>query len=220
VEDNWEAFQAPIEVEPKELDALLRDRQELAELKQKDWRVEAVAWLRRRADEQERTNREFPKHVEAYPSWADRPRQFRWLAVDLEQEASKAMGGAEVSGARKLPENAREWTDAESAAFRQGWSFGRKEGIRVTTTKPANSEVIRLKALREIVPGLTNALLAAEFWIGDAGHGDNCFVSDHYEGDSGNQCNCGRDTMQASIQAALEEYDVWTDALGLAEDGQ
>ena len=24
-------------------------------------------------------------------------------------------------------------------------------------------------------------------------HGDNCFVSDHYEGDPGNRCNCGRD---------------------------
>lgn len=26
-------------------------------------------------------------------------------------------------------------------------------------------------------------------------HGDNCFVSDHYEGDPGNRCNCGKDLV-------------------------
>ncbi len=32
----------------------------------------------------------------------------------------------------------------------------------------------------------------AHNWISAAPHGDNCFVSNAYEGDPGNQCNCGK----------------------------
>lgn len=41
-------------------------------------------------------------------------------------------------------------------------------------------------------------------WINAAPHGDNCFVSDHYEGDPGNRCNCGKDALLAAIDATLE----------------
>jgi len=39
----------------------------------------------------------------------------------------------------KLPENAREWTDSESAAFRQGWAFGRTEGLRAAIAASPSS---------------------------------------------------------------------------------
>ena len=54
-------------------------------------------------------------------------------------------------------------------------------------------------------PAPTNllGLLKGAFdWIESAPHGDNCFVSDHYEGDPGNQCNCGKD----SLVSAYEEF--------------
>lgn len=40
-------------------------------------------------------------------------------------------------------------------------------------------------------------------WLNSAHHGDNCFVSDHYEGDPGDRCNCGKDSLLAAIEAGL-----------------
>ena len=34
-------------------------------------------------------------------------------------------------------------------------------------------------------------------------HGDNCFVSDNYEGDPGNRCNCGLDSLANYLKEAL-----------------
>ncbi|MDP3273406.1 MAG: hypothetical protein U1D69_12820 [Polynucleobacter sp.] len=52
-------------------------------------------------------------------------------------------------------------------------------------------------------PTVPHGLVKAAFdWIEYAPHGDNCFVSDNYEGDPGNQCNCGKD----SLLSAYEEF--------------
>lgn len=52
-------------------------------------------------------------------------------------------------------------------------------------------------------PDVPHGLFKAAFdWIESAPHGDNCFVSDNYEGDPGNQCNCGKD----SLLSAYEEF--------------
>jgi hypothetical protein len=59
------------------------------------------------------------------------------------------------------------------------------------------------------------ALRAADEWVGSAPHGDNCFVSDHYEGDPGNRCNCGKDSVQQIINEALGGYHEAMD-----EDGE
>ena len=50
-------------------------------------------------------------------------------------------------------------------------------------------------------------LQAAADWIAHAPHRDDCFVSDHYEGDPGNQCNCGKDSLLAAIEA--DDPDAW-----------
>jgi len=50
---------------------------------------------------------------------------------------------------------------------------------------------------------LTDALNQAQAWISSAPHGDNCYVSEHYEGDPGDRCNCGKDSVESSIEAAL-----------------
>lgn len=47
------------------------------------------------------------------------------------------------------------------------------------------------------------ALLHAQEWVSSAPHGDNCFVSDHYEGDPGDRCNCGKDSLLAHIDRAV-----------------
>lgn len=39
------------------------------------------------------------------------------------------------------------------------------------------------------------ALNIARDWINRTPHGDNCYVSDNYEGDPGNNCFCGKDSI-------------------------
>lgn len=65
-------------------------------------------------------------------------------------------------------------------------------------------------------------LEAAAQWIERAPHGDNCFVSDHYPGDPGDRCNCGKDGLLSAIEQALDAapqapqpVDQSEDALGL-----
>lgn len=52
-------------------------------------------------------------------------------------------------------------------------------------------------------PELLAAAAHAEAWIGDMPHGDNCYLSAHYDGDPGNQCNCGKESVLTAIQTAL-----------------
>lgn len=49
-----------------------------------DWRQKAAAWLRAKADAQEKTNRDYPEHTKAYPSWEKRVRDLRWDADEME----------------------------------------------------------------------------------------------------------------------------------------
>lgn len=48
---------------------------------------------------------------------------------------------------------------------------------------------------QEAKPEQVTKLEAAIDYIRTMPHGDNCYVSDHYEGDPGNRCNCGKDTL-------------------------
>lgn len=50
------------------------------------------------------------------------------------------------------------------------------------------------------------ALRHAAEWIASAPHGDNCFVSSHYEGDPGDRCNCGKDSAEQAVHEALGGY--------------
>ncbi|SEJ23473.1 hypothetical protein SAMN04244572_03213 [Azotobacter beijerinckii] len=59
-------------------------------------------------------------------------------------------------------------------------------------------------SLRAEVERLRIALSHADAWIEAAPHGENCFVSNRYDGDPGNRCNCGKDAAQETIGAALE----------------
>ena len=52
---------------------------------------------------------------------------------------------------------------------------------------------------------LREALEAAQKWIAATPHGDNCFVSDHYEGDPGSRCNCGKESMESFLECALSQ---------------
>lgn len=48
-------------------------------------------------------------------------------------------------------------------------------------------------------------LQGAADWIDAAPHGDNCYVSDHYEGDPGDRCSCGKDSLLDALHAATQE---------------
>jgi hypothetical protein len=52
-------------------------------------------------------------------------------------------------------------------------------------------------------PDLLEALSSAESWISGSPHGDNCFVSSHGEGDPGNRCNCGKDSVLEFVCSAI-----------------
>lgn len=68
---------------------------------------------------------------------------------------------------------------------------------------PRASSVEADARLIAAAPALLEALHHAEAWIRTAPHGDNCFVSDHYEGDPGDRCNCGKDDALEAVQAAI-----------------
>jgi len=48
------------------------------------WQQKASAWLREKADKQEATNQENPRHAELYESWRQRPALLRMLALEVE----------------------------------------------------------------------------------------------------------------------------------------
>lgn len=48
-----------------------------------DWRVEASRWLAEKADAQDATNAEYPRHANAYPSWRERALAYRDLSREV-----------------------------------------------------------------------------------------------------------------------------------------
>lgn len=50
---------------------------------------------------------------------------------------------------------------------------------------------------------LREALERAAEWIGNTPHGDNCYVSEHYEGDPGDRCNCGKESIEGYLNHVL-----------------
>lgn len=69
---------------------------------------------------------------------------------------------------------------------------------------------------REPTEAMYGALARAVSWITAAPHGDNCYLCNHYEGDPGNQCNCGKDSIIEIADAAL---DIFRDAAPSAKEG-
>jgi hypothetical protein len=57
--------------------------------------------------------------------------------------------------------------------------------------------------LQAEVVQLRNLLMYADEWITSVPHGDNCWVSNHYAGDPGNRCNCGKESVSDALTAAL-----------------
>lgn len=87
------------------------------------------------------------------------------------------------------------------------------------TTAPAAWN--RRTAASELVAGvqaepteLLHALQEAADFISNHHHGDNCYVSDHYSGDPGNRCNCGKDSAEQAVQDALTGYPEAMDSDG------
>jgi hypothetical protein len=58
----------------------------------------------------------------------------------------------------------------------------------------------RLEAAERLMQGAAD-------WINTAPHGDNCYVSDHYEGDPGDRCNCGKEAVLDALHAAIEHME-------------
>lgn len=52
---------------------------------------------------------------------------------------------------------------------------------------------------------LREALEAAYERITKTPHGDNCYLSNHYEGDPGNGCNCGKESLVAHMDALISK---------------
>lgn len=56
---------------------------------------------------------------------------------------------------------------------------------------------------RAVQDGMLVALERAAEWVDHSSHGDNCYVSDHYDGDPGNRCNCGKESLLSHIADLL-----------------
>lgn len=57
-----------------------------------NWRVQAAAWLRQKARDQEKINAECPEHVKCYPSWTSRVLQLNLLANELDSSSGERAG--------------------------------------------------------------------------------------------------------------------------------
>jgi hypothetical protein len=61
------------------------------------------------------------------------------------------------------------------------------------------------KAMQEYARAAVGVALekldAAVEFIQRAPHGENCFVSDHYESDPGNHCHCGKDALLSWLES-------------------
>ena len=95
-------------------------------------------------------------------------------------EAEPLHAGAEVAALR-----------AKDANMQQDWDD--------LNTKLSDTEALLAAAVE--------ALNGFDAWIGGVPHGDNCYVSDHYEGDPGNQCNCGRDGIIGAVAEAITKIE-------------
>ena len=115
------------------------------------WRTEAAAWLRRKADQQEATNETYQKHAKCYTSWAERVRDLRWLADDLDAEDAASPFGLDRadprfattpthSAAAVTPET---WTEQQiaDACVEAGISDSKFEGLMIAlhAIAPADS---------------------------------------------------------------------------------
>ena len=65
-------------------------------------------------------------------------------------------------------------------------------------------EIVLLRQQRD---ELLAALHAAKSLIKDSPHCDNCFVSNHYEGDKGNQCNCGKESVFDFVELTINKVE-------------
>jgi hypothetical protein len=100
---------------------------------------------------------------------------------------------------------------AEMEAERDAWKYGddaRCDWLRA-----------RAEAAERAREECVQALRAADEWIANAPHGDNCFVSNHYEGDPGSRCNCGRESVLNYIMETRNNVDAaFTAANGTSHD--
>lgn len=74
-----------------------------------------------------------------------------------------------------------------------------ERGLRMALEVAWSSQNDRAEAAERALEESIKALRAADEWILNAPHGDNCFVSNHYEGDPGGRCNCGRESVMNHI---------------------
>lgn len=58
-----------------------------------------------------------------------------------------------------------------------------------------------------ITDGLREALELARNFVAETPHGDDCFVSNHYEGDPGNECRCGKEWVSGVLDEAIGDAD-------------
>jgi len=67
-----------------------------------------------------------------------------------------------------------------------------------------NAAIYELKRQRD---ELLAALNYSRDHIEASPHGDNCFVSAAYDGDPGDRCNCGKDSMVDFLDAAISSAE-------------
>lgn len=84
-----------------------------------------------------------------------------------------------------------------------GMERGRRGGIMESGPYLQDGSLHPDARLIAAAPELLAGVCHAESWIGDMPHGENCFLSDCYDGDPGNQCNCGKESLLASLREVI-----------------
>jgi hypothetical protein len=63
-------------------------------------------------------------------------------------------------------------------------------------------------ALADACEGYRGALWHALAYLQASPHGENCYLSDNYDGDPGNQCNCGKESIVLHLAGTLRSKGV------------
>lgn len=195
---------------------LAAEREELARLRaEQQQREQEAAAARAEEERKAREAKEAAARAEAERLAAERRAHEETLRAEREaheaemarQRATLAEQERQAAAARaeadRIAREAREAAEAKAAAeLAEAQRVAREAAAARQREEEAHAAAE--KRLRDAAPVMLAALHHAKDWISAAPHGDNCFVSAHYEGDPGDRCNCGKD---AALQAVIDAID-------------
>lgn len=153
-----------------------------------------------------------PAHIESIALLIERVEEYQRDTeskvpdTDLPCEIARCVSGVGIAAAdaEAVPEpicGNQGFAGPSRCVLPQGHKGRHEYGIPTSRPQPADVGVL-VETLAMTIEHLSS-------FVAHAPHGDNCFVSDHYEGDPGSRCNCGKDSAGSAAISGLEAIAEW-----------